>query len=50
MVEVVDTEGARMEHGFLSHVLLWTIGGMTICSLVTAIGAAFALGRQAYKD
>jgi len=38
-----------MEYGFISHALVWLIGGMTALAGVGAVGALWAMGRQGYK-
>ena len=35
-----------MDSGFFSHVVLWTIGAITLVGGVGAIGALFSLGRH----
>lgn len=38
-----------MEYGFISHALLWLIGGMSVVAVITSFAALFSLGRQAYR-
>lgn len=38
-----------MEYGWLSHVLLWVIGAMTLGSIVSVSLALFSMGRQEYR-
>ena len=40
-----------MDYGWMSHVLLWLVGLMSVVATVGAIGALFSLGRSGYhKD
>ncbi|WP_268259554.1 hypothetical protein [Microbacterium gorillae] len=40
-----------MDAAFASHVILWIIGAMTLCAIVTSFGALFSMGRSSYhKD
>lgn len=32
-----------------SHIMLWTVGGLTAVGLVVAVGAIWSMGRQAYR-
>lgn len=34
---------------FLSHVIFWLIGAMTVCAVVTGFAALFSLGRSGYR-
>ncbi|WP_263405870.1 hypothetical protein [Microbacterium radiodurans] len=38
-----------MEYGWLSHVLLWVIGAMTLGSIVSVTLALYSMGRQGYR-
>lgn len=38
-----------IDGAFLSHVLLWLIGAMTLCATVFTIGAMYAMGRSGYR-
>lgn len=38
-----------MEYGFFSHVLLWTIGAISVLGLVGTTVAFWSMGRQAYR-
>lgn len=38
-----------LDGAFLSHVLLWLIGAMTVCAVVGSFGALFAMGRSGYR-
>ncbi|GAA1545378.1 hypothetical protein HD600_000328 [Microbacterium ginsengiterrae] len=38
-----------IDGAFLSHAILWLIGGMTVCATVFTIGALFSMGRTAYR-
>lgn len=38
-----------LDGAFLSHALLWLIGGMSVCAVVASFGALFALGRSGYR-
>lgn len=35
-----------LDGAFLSHVLLWLIGAMTVCAAVASFGALFSMGRS----
>ncbi|MCR2791520.1 hypothetical protein NQ156_00395 [Microbacterium sp. zg.Y625] len=38
-----------MEYGFISHALVWLIGGLTALAAVGTVGALWSMGRQGYK-
>lgn len=38
-----------LDGAFLSHVLLWLIGAMTLCATVVTIGSMWAMGRTPYR-
>jgi hypothetical protein len=38
-----------MDYGFLSHALLWLIGGMAALGALLTIGAFWSLGRASYR-
>ncbi|MEW2460016.1 MULTISPECIES: hypothetical protein [Microbacterium] len=38
-----------LDGAFLSHVLLWLIGAMTLCAAIGTAGALFSLGRSGYR-
>ena len=35
-----------LDGAFLSHVLFWLIGSMTVCAVVLSVGALFSMGRS----
>jgi len=38
-----------LDGAFLSHVLFWLIGAMTVCATVLTAGALFSMGRSGYR-
>ncbi|WP_259606338.1 MULTISPECIES: hypothetical protein [Microbacterium] len=34
---------------FLSHVVLWLIGAITVCGTIGAAAAMFSMGRSGYR-
>ncbi|GAA2949359.1 MULTISPECIES: hypothetical protein [Microbacterium] len=38
-----------LDGAFLSHVLLWLIGAMSVCAVVGSFAALFSLGRSGYR-
>ncbi|WP_435746158.1 hypothetical protein [Microbacterium sp. PMB16] len=38
-----------LDGAFLSHVLLWVIGAMTVCAIVGSFAALFSMGRSGYR-
>ncbi|WP_281422023.1 hypothetical protein [Microbacterium flavescens] len=38
-----------MDYGFLSHALLWLIGGMTALGALLTAGALWSMGRASYR-
>lgn len=38
-----------MDDVFISHALLWIVGGMTLLATVLSIGASLAMGRSSYR-
>lgn len=38
-----------LDGAFLSHVILWLIGGMTLCAIVGTFGALVSMGRSGYR-
>jgi hypothetical protein len=38
-----------LDGAFLSHVLLWVIGAMSVCAAVTTFAALFSMGRSGYR-
>lgn len=38
-----------LDAAFLSHVLLWLIGAMTVGAAIASFGALFAMGRSGYR-
>lgn len=38
-----------MDGAFISHLLFWTVGGMTAVGFVLTIGAFLSMGRSAYR-
>ena len=38
-----------LDAAFLSHVLLWLIGAMSVCAAVATGAALFSLGRSSYR-
>ena len=38
-----------LDGALFSHILLWTIGAMTICAAVGSFAALFMLGRSGYR-
>lgn len=38
-----------LDGAFFSHVILWTIGVMTVCAAVGSFAALFSLGRSGYR-
>lgn len=38
-----------MDYGWFSHVLLWTIGAMSLVAVVATAGALWSLGRSGYR-
>lgn len=38
-----------MDAAFLSHVVLWVIGGLSLLAGLGTIGAFFSLGRSGYR-
>ena len=39
-----------LDAAFLSHVLLWVIGAMSLCAAVAPGAALFSLGRSGYRQ
>jgi hypothetical protein len=38
-----------MDHGWMSHALMWIIGAMSLVATVGAVGALLTLGRSGYR-
>lgn len=38
-----------IDGAFLSHAILWLIGAMAVCGVITSFGAMFAMGRSSYR-
>ncbi|WP_259363333.1 hypothetical protein [Microbacterium esteraromaticum] len=38
-----------LDAAFLSHVLLWVIGAIAVCGVVSSFAAMFSLGRSGYR-
>jgi len=38
-----------LDGAFLSHVLFWLIGAMTLAGVVLGFGAMFSMGRSGYR-
>ncbi|KJQ54526.1 hypothetical protein [Microbacterium sp. SA39] len=38
-----------LDGAFFSHVILWLIGGMTVCAVVGSFAALFSMGRSGYR-
>lgn len=38
-----------MDYGWMSHALMWIVGGMSLVATLGFIGAALALGRSTYR-
>ena len=38
-----------LDAAFLSHAILWLIGAMSVCAVVTTVGALFSMGRTSYR-
>ncbi|MFJ2370548.1 hypothetical protein [Microbacterium sp. NPDC087665] len=38
-----------LDGAFLSHVLLWVIGAMTVCAAIGSFAALFSMGRSGYR-
>lgn len=38
-----------LDGAFLSHVVLWIIGAIAVCGVVSSFAAMFAMGRTAYR-
>ncbi|MFD5226808.1 hypothetical protein ACFWHT_14425 [Microbacterium sp. NPDC058342] len=38
-----------LDAAFLSHVVLWLIGAIAVCGVVSSIAAMFAMGRSGYR-
>ena len=38
-----------LDGAFLSHVLLWLVGAMSVCAAGLAFAALFSLGRSGYR-
>ncbi|WP_322411827.1 hypothetical protein [Microbacterium invictum] len=38
-----------MDYGFLSHVIVWVVGAITVIGAVGLVGAIFSMGRTAYR-
>lgn len=39
-----------LDAAFLSHVVLWVIGAIAVCGVVSSFVAMFAMGRSAYRE
>ncbi len=35
---------------FLSHAIFWLIGAISVCGVVSAFAAMFAMGRSGYRE
>lgn len=38
-----------MDYGWMSHALMWIVGLMSVCALVSAVGAMWSMGRSGYR-
>ena len=38
-----------LDSAFLSHVVLWVIGAIALCGVVSSFAAMFMLGRSGYR-
>jgi hypothetical protein len=38
-----------LDGAFLSHVILWVIGAMSVCAVVGSFAALFSMGRSGYR-
>lgn len=38
-----------MDASLISHILLWTIGAMSVCSVIGVVGAFYSMGRSSYR-
>ncbi|WP_309129017.1 hypothetical protein [Microbacterium sp.] len=38
-----------LDGAFLSHVVLWVIGAIAVCGVVSSFAAMFAMGRSGYR-
>ncbi|MFS0854538.1 hypothetical protein [Microbacterium sp. 179-I 3D4 NHS] len=38
-----------LDGAFLSHVILWLIGAMTVGAAIATAGALFSMGRSSYR-
>lgn len=38
-----------MDAALVSHVILWIIGAMSVCSVIATAGALFSMGRSGYR-
>ncbi|MET0734366.1 MAG: hypothetical protein ABWY55_01780 [Microbacterium sp.] len=39
-----------MDYGFLSHALLWLIGGLAALGALLTAGAFWSMGRSGYRE
>jgi len=39
-----------LDSAFLSHVVLWVIGALAVCGVVSSFAAMFAMGRSGYRQ
>ena len=39
-----------MDYGWMSHALVWVIGGITTLAVIGSIGALWSLGRTSTYD
>lgn len=38
-----------LDAAFLSHVILWIIGAIAVCGVVSSFAAMFFMGRSGYR-
>ncbi|MFD5215937.1 hypothetical protein [Microbacterium sp. NPDC058345] len=38
-----------LDGAFLSHVVLWVVGAIAVCGVVSSFAALFAMGRTGYR-
>ncbi|WCD91695.1 hypothetical protein [Microbacterium sp. nov. GSS16] len=39
-----------LDAAFLSHVVLWVIGAIAVCGVVSSFAAMFSMGRSGYRE
>lgn len=38
-----------MDYGWMSHALMWFVGGISVIAAVGAVAALFSMGRSGYR-